>query len=269
MSLKYNRIFQTLLIVTLLIFVNTPCANAREDIGLEPPKEMVLEQDDDMFWNYEEGIYQKDFECSNGESLSCYVKIPPNAKPNMPMIVWLHGIGDGRNPISLLNRGMFYATDMYQEERFIIVQPWTVKPWYKDEIQEAVIELTNSLIEEYHIDKERVALTGHSLGGQGTWLIANKNPEMWNCISPVSGQAFLNIDNLIQYTDLQIRAYAGEFDNETVKNDMNRICIKCQKAGNENVIYSEISKATHSATSYSVYRPDWFDWAFEEHTTEK
>ena len=41
--------------------------------------------------------------------------------------------------------------------------------------------------DEYKLNQSRIFLTGHSMGGFGTWSTACKYPDKFNAIAPVSG----------------------------------------------------------------------------------
>jgi predicted esterase len=53
--------------------------------------------------------------------------------------------------------------------------------------QEDVFEVINAVTRDYKIDASRIYLTGHSMGGFGTWVVASSKPELFAAIAPVSG----------------------------------------------------------------------------------
>lgn len=60
-------------------------------------------------------------------------------------------------------------------------------------------EMIKALGERYHIDHDRLYLSGHSDGGYGAWFQASRRPDLWSSISP---QAAVT-DAYFQRTDLQ------------------------------------------------------------------
>jgi predicted peptidase len=50
-----------------------------------------------------------------------------------------------------------------------------------------VIELLDSLSREFPIDRDRVYLTGQSLGGYGTWDLVTKRPALFAAAVPLCG----------------------------------------------------------------------------------
>ena len=55
--------------------------------------------------------------------------------------------------------------------------PEEIRSW--DELGEEIIGLVETLTDQYNVDPEKVALTGHSMGGIGTWMIAYEYPAVF------------------------------------------------------------------------------------------
>jgi len=51
---------------------------------------------------------------------------------------------------------------------------------------EALIALLDQIEKDYAVDLSRVYLTGHSMGGFGTWYLAYQHPERFAAIAPMS-----------------------------------------------------------------------------------
>jgi predicted peptidase len=47
--------------------------------------------------------------------------------------------------------------------------------------------LLERIIRKYRVDKDRVYLTGLSMGGYGTWALAAEHPEKFAAIVPICG----------------------------------------------------------------------------------
>lgn len=70
--------------------------------------------------------------------------------------------------------------------------------------------IIDSVIEEYGILKDRIFLTGSSMGGYGTWEMAMCYPEMFAAIAPVAGGGVVwRTGKLIK---TPVLAYHGEKD---------------------------------------------------------
>jgi predicted peptidase len=71
----------------------------------------------------------------------------------------------------------------------IIVAPDSVQGnWSGVENEKAVNALLDMVMARYAIDKNKVVVTGYSMGGAGTWHFAEKFPERFSAAIPVAGR---------------------------------------------------------------------------------
>jgi predicted peptidase len=71
----------------------------------------------------------------------------------------------------------------------IIVAPESVRgQWNSPENEGAVNALLDGVLNSYSIDRKRIAVTGFSMGGAGTWHFAAKYPERFSAAIPVAGR---------------------------------------------------------------------------------
>jgi predicted peptidase len=64
-------------------------------------------------------------------------------------------------------------------------KPTEVEEW--EEHEELVLAAIADVCAAWRIDPDRIALTGLSQGGHGTWLIGARHPELFSCLAPVCG----------------------------------------------------------------------------------
>ena len=50
-----------------------------------------------------------------------------------------------------------------------------------------VINVLEIVLRQFPVDRKRMFLTGHSMGGGGTWYIGGKYPDYWCALAPMSG----------------------------------------------------------------------------------
>ena len=120
------------------------------------------------------------------------ISIPPTYSPSTPapLILALHfGLGnsDSTGVGADLVKGLIGPA--LEGLRAIIVAPDSVRGnWSTPENERAVNELLNMVMARYAIDKKRVSVTGYSMGGTGSWNLAEKFPERFNAVIPISGR---------------------------------------------------------------------------------
>ena len=107
-----------------------------------------------------------------------------------PAIVFLHGSGesgtDGEKPIKI---GLGPALQAHPERwPFVVLfpqKPTADEEWWEHEA--LVLATLEDAARHLHVDARRVALTGMSQGGHGTWMIGARHPQRWRCLVPVCG----------------------------------------------------------------------------------
>jgi predicted peptidase len=104
-----------------------------------------------------------------------------------PVIFYLHGSSaSGRNLKKIQRYGLPYYLSTGKKLDFIVVSPqcpagkdWTRDDWFNP--------LYDEIASKYQIDDCRIYLVGMSMGGFGTWALANRMPNRFAAISPMCG----------------------------------------------------------------------------------
>ena len=135
-----------------------------------------------------------------------------------PLIIALHGLGAG--PQIMCNKT---AVDLAEEGGYILAAPmgYNVGGWYgspviqmrrpggqaepeadaipPEKLQEwsekDVLNVLAMVRDEFNVDEDRIYLTGHSMGGAGTYFLGAKHADIWAAIAPVAPAAFLLMEN--------------------------------------------------------------------------
>ena len=120
------------------------------------------------------------------------ISIPRNYSPvtPVPLILALHfGVGDrgatgvGADAVKGLIGPALVGLGA------IIVAPDSVRGnWSSEENEKAVNALLDMVLAHYSIDKNKLAVTGYSMGGAGSWHFAEKFPERFSAAIPVAGR---------------------------------------------------------------------------------
>ena len=149
--------------------------------------------------------------------LPYYLYAPSNAVGGMPLIVYLHGGTNKRaETAALLTTDGFpkYLHEGYFGDlRAYVAIPKldnSHKGW--ESVSDQISSLINSLHTAYAIDMSKIALTGHSMGGTGTYQLQIKLPDTFACIAPMSGSVQNTSENLIALKKTKIWAFVGTRD---------------------------------------------------------
>jgi predicted peptidase len=138
------------------------------------------------------GLYNLKLLRVDGPTIRYAIDIPSNYSSStpVPLILALHfgvrggdAIGAGRDMLLILIRPALADLGA------IIVAPDSVRgDWGSPENEKAVNALLEMVLAHYAIDKAKIAVTGYSMGGQGSWHLAEKFPDRFTAAIPVAGR---------------------------------------------------------------------------------
>ena len=113
-----------------------------------------------------------------------------NQSRKWPLIMYLHGgsrRGDEIEKIREPGWGLPALLEKKKSFPFIVVSPLCPNGEYWTDT-ETLISLLDEIEKHYSIDVSRVYLTGHSMGGFGTWYLAYQHPDRFAAIAPSNYQ---------------------------------------------------------------------------------
>ncbi len=141
---------------------------------------------------------------------------PETPVKNMPLIIYLHGSAEKGYDLSVTVKygfGNFISTGLLGDVPAYVVVPQvlpTQKGWL--DAKDSVKELVDHMAENYGIDRKKVSITGHSMGGTGAWNIGTEYPDVFARIAPVSGWAQITEKKKRNLKGKEIWAFVGSED---------------------------------------------------------
>lgn len=155
---------------------------------------------------------------ASGSSLGYLLYTPNGVKTEeLPLIVYLHGGSGKGSDLSLMTAAdgfpQYVQTGKLGDIRAYVLMPQCPedqKGWR--EIANQVFELIDEVRGSYPIDQQRIILTGHSMGGTGTWALATMQPERFSCVVPMSGSVKITKKNQKALSKLSVWAFVAEND---------------------------------------------------------
>ena len=144
-----------------------------------------------------------------------YVKYLPadfDENKKYPLVIFLHGAGERGEDLDVAMRHgyMKHVREDGAEYPFIFIAPQCPRTKYWGCYTESLIAFIDEMIESLPIDTSRVYLTGLSMGGTGTWMLAMACPEKWAAIAPVCGTGICWNASILK--DIPIHVYHGDGD---------------------------------------------------------
>jgi poly(3-hydroxybutyrate) depolymerase len=132
--------------------------------------------------------------------------------------------------------------------------------------EEDVMNVLAMMRKEFNIDKNRIYLTGHSMGGAGTYFLASKHADIWAAVAPVAPAAFMmtqkRSDILKGIKDGHVPILVVQGDPDTVVPVANaRTWVQTMKDLKMNYKYIELPGIDHGPviTASQQYVYEFFD----------
>lgn len=131
----------------------------------------------------------------------------------LPMILFLHGISGRGQDLDLVKS---YGPPLIAEEQtdfpFIVLAPQCPDGEYWTTKADILAALLDDIFTKYHIDQDRVYLTGTSMGGNGTWNLAWRHPEYFAAAIPMAASPTIPDFWDKRFVSMPIWAFHGEKD---------------------------------------------------------
>jgi len=193
---------------------------------------------------------------------------PAEILDSMPLIIYLHGSHERGEDISDATKNGF--------PRFLLngelgtVPAWVLVPQLPEKAKQwkdydsQVMKLIKYICSTYSIDRSKISMTGHSMGGMGCWSFAIKHPGVFSCIAPISGGLFAQERELQILSEIPIQAYAGDQDINQLFGANNTKNMKRLGEINPNFSYTIIQNADHAQVSKKVYTANKIEYTLAD-----
>jgi len=143
----------------------------------------------------------------NAKTYSYALYVPESAKPNIPMIVVMHGMGgSGANTIQKWIERL--------ENKFVILCPtYPMGAWWSKNSENFVLQLIREIRAKYRIDPNRIFLSGLSNGAIGAYLMGMFYPDQFAGVVPIAGGITKRLMSfLVNLNNTPMYIIQGEFD---------------------------------------------------------
>ena len=158
------------------------------------------------------GLTQNSMEV-NGKTLKYWLYTPKSINGNMPLIVYLHGGGGKGDDLNNLTKSegfpQYLSEGKLEVPAYVIMLQASADVTAWEELDSEVMALTDAIVSGYPIDKTNISLTGHSMGGIGTWMIGCNHQDVFAKIAPLSGNVNKRLTNDPSKITLPVWSFAG------------------------------------------------------------
>ena len=210
------------------------------------------------------GQHPQVFEKTVTKTLRCqYLLFLPEGygqkKQRWPVILFLHGAGERGSDLNLVKKhGPPKIAETRKNFPFIVVSPQCpAGAWWTDE-NEVLINLLDDIVARYSVDKERIYLTGLSMGGYETWTLASAYPERFAAIAPICGGGKRFMTEKLK--DVPVWAFHGAKDNLVPLKESEEMVNAIKERGGDArlTVYPEAGHDSWTETYNNQALYDWF-----------
>jgi predicted peptidase len=105
-----------------------------------------------------------------------------------PLILALHYAGHGMPYYGELILQSLIEPAFRELEPIIVAPDCRAKDWTQPESEQLILDLLDTLQDQFNIDPNRILIAGYSLGGSGTWHYAGRYPERFTSAMIMAGR---------------------------------------------------------------------------------
>jgi predicted peptidase len=206
--------------------------------------------------------------------------VPKNYKsdgPKVPVMLFLHGLGECSSDD--LNRVIIHGpakiVESHPDFPFVLISPQCPPPaseetakqlspselkmliqhaWKPDQL----IQLIDHVASQLNVDKDRIYVTGLSMGGYGTWRLAATYPERFAAAVPICGGG--EPEKMAKpLSKLPVWAFHGGKDT-VVPPSESQSMVDAIRREHGNILFTVYPNADHNSWAPTYDDPKIYDW---------
>lgn len=197
----------------------------------------------------------------NNQKFNYILYIPDNLKENMPLLLFMHGIGERGDNLNLLEK---YALPKYLKKLeipYIVIAPQCQKNNFWDYHLRDVEKILEIEYKNYHYNKKRICLLGTSMGAYGAFNYIIQRPNLFKGIISVSGGIMLPIkQNLLLIKNKPILLYHGDKDEIIDLKESQKAYQNLKEVGATSTKLKIIKNDNHYLSSHAFKDKYIFKW---------
>jgi hypothetical protein len=181
-----------------------------------------------------------------------------------PLILFLHGSGErGSDNEAQLNNNANGALQLIGDSQLALQPVFMIAPqcptdgWWSGATLTTAIGLIDQIAASYHIDPDRVYITGLSMGGMGTWSAVTSQPTRFAAAVPMSGNGDTNPAAAV--SAIPFWFFHANNDGTVAVAGSDTLVAALRNAG-ASTIYTRYDTGGHTIWSAAYAHPLLFQW---------
>jgi predicted peptidase len=182
-----------------------------------------------------------------------------------PLMIFLHGAGDRGNDLKRLKKyGPPMLVETEKEFPFIVISPQC--PADSNWELNTLNALLDEVVANYRVDKDRIYITGLSMGGFGAWALAAAYPERFAAVVPICGGG--NPDTVDRLKNMAIWVFHGAKDDR-VPLEQSEKMVEALKTVGANVKFTVYPEGKHDCWTETYAKGELYQWLLEQKRANK
>lgn len=185
-----------------------------------------------------------------------YVPADYTSREALPLMVFLHGAGERGEDLDVVKKwGPPKIVEQKSDFPFVLVSPQCPRGvrWDVD----LIVQLTDHVAGELKIDKQRMYITGLSMGGYATWGLLARYPKIYAAAVPICGGG--DPAQAAKMKDVPIWVFHGDQDSAVPLSRSKEMVDAITKAGGSPklTVYPGVG---HNSWSETYANPAVYKW---------
>ena len=175
-----------------------------------------------------------------------------------PLMLFLHGAGERGSNLSLVKmHGPPKLVEQGRDFPFVIVSPQCPSESWWTERLDALTALLDDVESRYAVDRNRVYLTGLSMGGFGSWALGCRYPERFAAVAPICGGGEWFLAGRLAKTPVWV--FHGGKDPVVPLRESEEMVAALKRAGGD-VQFTVYPEAQHDSWTETYDNPKLYEW---------
>jgi len=200
--------------------------------------------------------------------IPCRVYLPEgyaDQGPASPVLLFLHGAGErGSDLKALTDTALPKHIEEGLQLPFVTVCPQCPEGSFWNERE--LLALLDKIVEDYNIDQTRIYLSGLSMGGRGTWQLADLAFDRFAAIVPICAPFYwVNPEN---FTNLPIWCFHGVMDSVIPVTESVKMVRRLREAGCD-IEFTTYANTDHDSWTETYTNPKVYEWLLSHQRLDK
>ncbi len=177
-----------------------------------------------------------------------------------PLLLFLHGAGESGHDLNKVKiHGPPKLIEAGKSFPMIVVSPQSPRMGWDVPTLNALLD---EIVAMHKVDRDRIYVTGLSMGGFGTWGLAAAYPDKFAAIMPICGGG--DAHDAAKLKHLAIWVFHGAKDNVVLPNRSESMVKALKDHGAGNVKFTLYPNAGHDSWTETYNNPEVWDWLLKQ-----